>query len=220
MTLGRNATDIGSSGAEQAIGNTNITVSESVNIVCSTCYITGRATGKLSYSENFNASQAIDQCISEVEDDFHNFTSDVMSYLTNYTHRVSSSVLDGDFNMNDLTFPTFNYNFDMNISTVPEVSLQFVFDDLELYMLLDTTLSLGATYTLNLYRSDTPLGIDISPNLDLGIIFSIDLILDVDGTIDVSSGLHMKLEDGLAINIALFSEAVSDITLYAKISLF
>lgn len=210
------ATDLGSSGAEQNIGNTNISLSEGVNIVCSSCYITGKVTGELSYSDDLNASQVIYQRFNETDEDFKDLISDVFTYLKNYTEKSTETVFNQGFTLNDLAFPTFNYSFDLNISSVPEINLQFVFDELELYLLLDTALSLDATYTLNLYRSETPLGIEISPKLDLGIILSIDLILDVDGTIDVSSGFHIKLDDGLAINVALFGEAISDITLYAK----
>lgn len=199
-------------GAEQNIGNTNISLSEGVNIVCSSCYITGKVTGELSYSDDFNASQVIYQRFNETDEDFKDLTSDVFTYLKNYTEKSTETVFNQGFTLNDLAFPTFNYSFDLNISSVPEINLQFVFDELELYLLLDTALSLDATYTLNLYRSETPLGIEISPKLDLGIILSIDLILDVDGTIDVSSGFHIKLDDGLAINVALFGEAISDIT--------
>ena len=80
-------------------------------------------------------------------------------------------------------------------------------------MQIDTTLSLGATYTLNLYSSTTPLGIRITEELQLGIIFGVDLILSVQGEIDISSGFHIKLNDGVALNIAMFGDQVSDIVL-------
>ncbi|KAF2773459.1 hypothetical protein EJ03DRAFT_380191 [Teratosphaeria nubilosa] len=66
-----------------------------------------------------------------------------------------------------------------------EANLHFTFDDLELYMLVETTLTLGSTYT---------------------------------ATIQTSSGFHLKLNDGLAIDIAFFGDNVSDITLPAVIS--
>lgn len=80
-------------------------------------------------------------------------------------------------------------------------------------MLIDTTLSMGATYNLPLYKSETVLGVSVTESLEVGIIFTIDLILSVEGEIDISSGFHIKLEDGLAIDIALFSNDVSDIHL-------
>jgi hypothetical protein len=80
-------------------------------------------------------------------------------------------------------------------------------------MLLDTTLSAGATYTLNLYTSETPIGFAISNNLWLGVIFAIDLILDVNAEIDMSSGFHIKLDDGAALDINMFDTEVANIAL-------
>ena len=114
---------------------------------------------------------------------------------------------------NDLAFPPFIQSLGLNISTIPEVNLHFLFDGLELYMLADTILSSGVTYTLSLYRSESALGVEITKNLNLGIIFEIDLILEVDATIDISSGFHIKVENGLAIDIAMFCDDVSCITL-------
>lgn len=113
----------------------------------------------------------------------------------------------------DFELPTWPYDFTVPISPIPKASLHFGFDGMELYMLIDTTLSLGATYTLPLYESESLAGIALPNGLDIGIIFSVDLILTVDGMIDISSGFHLKLEDGLAIDIALFDDEVSGITL-------
>lgn len=120
--------------------------------------------------------------------------------------------MDG-IDLDDFEFPTFNYTFDLDVPSIPECNLRFQFDGLELYMMIDTILGVGATYELNLYSSNTPLGISITKDLEIGIIFAIDLILAVEGQIDISSGFHIKLEDGLAIDIALFSDDVSDIVL-------
>jgi hypothetical protein len=101
----------------------------------------------------------------------------------------------------------------MEIPAIPECNLQFTFDELELYLNVDTIFSLGATYELNLYSSSTPLGISITKDLEVGVIFAIDLILSVEGEIDISSGFHIKLDDGLRIDIALFGDDVSEIVL-------
>jgi len=187
-------------------------LSEKVEIVCTTCYIKGAATGELSFANDFNASQAIEQAEENIEGDVHNFTSTAETYFKDYVEGVLKKLGHG-VHLADFELPTFPYNFDMNITSIPEANLHFTFDQLELYMLLDTTLSLGATYTHNLYSSNTPLGIWITDNLELGVIFAIDLILDADGMIDISTGFHLKLEDDLAIDIAMFAKDVSGITL-------
>jgi hypothetical protein len=84
---------------------------------------------------------------------------------------------------------------------------------MELYMLLDTILSAGTTYTLNLYSSISPIGLAVGDELQVGVIFSVDLILSVEAEIDISSGFHIKLEDGIAIDIPMFDQNVSSITL-------
>jgi hypothetical protein len=84
---------------------------------------------------------------------------------------------------------------------------------MELYMEIDTTLSGGATYTLNLYTSETAIGFTVGEDLLIGVIFSVDLILSVESEIDISSGFHIQLNDGVAIDIPMFDRNVSSITL-------
>jgi hypothetical protein len=43
--------------------------------------------------------------------------------------------------------------------------------------------------------------------------FGVDLILSVAGKIDVCSGVHLKLNDSVELNVALFGDEVSDMTL-------
>jgi hypothetical protein len=81
-------------------------------------------------------------------------------------------------------------------------------------MQLDTTLSSGATYTINLFQSETPIGFAAGgEELLVGVVFSVDLILGVEVMIDISSGFHILLDDGLAVNILMFGKDVSSVTL-------
>jgi hypothetical protein len=162
--------------------------------------------------DDFNASQAIHRTSQQIQGAVENLTDNVEHYFINYTKGLSSKFSDG-ISLDDFALPTFPYNFSLTIPEIPECNLKFQFDDLELYMAIDTILGVGATYELNLYSSNTPLGISITKDLHLGVIFSIDLILAIDGQIDISSGFHLKVDDGLAINIALFSDDVSEIIL-------
>lgn len=145
-------------------------------------------------------------------EEVRNITESVDDYFLNYTLGVIDNFEDG-IDLSDFAMPTINYTFDIDVPTIPECKLRFQFDDMEIYMMVDTVLSLGATYQLNLYSSTTPLGISLTKDLEVGIIFSVDLILSVEGQIDISSGFHLKLDDGVAIEIALFGDDISNIIL-------
>lgn len=96
---------------------------------------------------------------------------------------------------------------------IPQAELSFTFNDFEMYMLLDAALGGEATYTLPLYTSESPLGMRLTDDLGLGVYFEMALILDAEDEMDISSGFHLKVEDGLAIQIPLFSQNVTNITL-------
>lgn len=212
------------SDAEQSTntGGGTLSFSESVEIVCTTCYITGVASAKVS-AGRFNMSSVVVQTVDEIGETFENFTVAVLDYIGDFVEDVGDEVGDWagdavtldfhDIDFDDIEMPTLDYDFSMDIPALPEVNLRFGFDALELYMELDTTLSLGSTYTYRLYTSNTPIGVGISDDLELGITFSVDLILTADASIDVSSGFHLKLDDGLAVDIALFGDEVSGIDL-------
>lgn len=139
-------------------------------------------------------------------------TDRVGEYVDNIAQEFWTDVI--TFDWDDFELPTLDFDFDnYTIEEVGDVNVRFSFDGLELYMELDTTLALGSTYTLPLYNSITPLGITISENLKLGLTFSVSLILDAQFTIDISSGIHLKLDDGFAVDIALFGDKASGITL-------
>ncbi|KAF2001729.1 hypothetical protein P154DRAFT_595775 [Amniculicola lignicola CBS 123094] len=195
---------------EGPVGQSNVTLSAGVSIECETCYIKGLATAALTIPGNFSASQAIELSIDSIKDEVQNFTNEVDEYFEDYLGGVIKNFGDG-IDLADFAFPTFNYSFDMDIPSIPECNLSFGFDSLELYMKMNTVLGVGATYELNLYTSTSPVGISITKDLELGVIFAVDLILSAAGEIDISSGFHLKLDDGLAINIPLFGDEVSDI---------
>lgn len=124
---------------------------------------------------------------------------------------VGQSVISGDFD--DFDFPPFDVDFDIDLPKLPECNLRLQFDGLELYMEIDTILSGSATYTLNLYTSQTPIGFKVADGLSVGVVFSIDLIVSVEAEVDISSGFHILLNDGIAIDIHMFDHDVSSITL-------
>lgn len=94
---------------------------------------------------------------------------------------------------------------------IPECQLQYRFDGLELYMQIDTNLTGGATYQINLFTTESPVGIKLSDGFEIGFFFTVDLILSAEAPMDISSGFHIKLDDSAAINIAMFNKSVSSI---------
>jgi len=178
-----------------------------VEIVCTTCYIKGTATAQLTINGNFNVSQAFQSFRSKVESDIYNPTNATIDSSETYFEKIRTDVASLDFHLDDLDFPTLNNtSFDLAVPDIPYCQLLFESDDLELYMEIDTALSEGATYTFNLYKSQTPLGISASQDLEVGIVFTIDVILSVEAEIDISSGFHIKLNNGVAINVNLLDQ--------------
>ena len=184
-----------------------------MEIVCTTCYIKGTATAQFTISGNFNFSQAFHNVTSEVETEADNITMTAVDYVENYVKSAITSATSDGFKIDDFDFPPIQIDFDIDVPDIPECELQFQFDGMELYMQIDTIISSGATYTLNLYTSKTPIGFTVGEDLLIGVVISVDLILSVEAEIDISSGFHIQLKDGVAINIPMFSQDVSSITL-------
>ncbi|KAF7549659.1 hypothetical protein G7Z17_g6224 [Cylindrodendrum hubeiense] len=200
-----------------------VSVADTVRLVhraLSAFSLEGRATAQEN-STSLNKSWNDAVLFTYSHQAFHNFTEDVktevedlgaavVDYIDEYIDSVATNVSDG-IDLNDFDLPPIDLDFDIDLPEIPECQLQFRFDGMELYMLMDTVLSAGATYTLNLYTSNTPLGFAVGDSLEIGVIFSIDLILSVDGEIDISTGFHIKLEDGVTMDIAMFSKNVSSV---------
>ncbi|KAI1073992.1 hypothetical protein F5B20DRAFT_565146 [Whalleya microplaca] len=188
----------------------NVTLSAGVDITCTTCYIKGTATTKFTVDGNFNASQEFQNFKSDIMNEVENVTDAAIDYIKEFLSEVAKNLEDG-IDADDFNFPTLDLDFNVDVPDIPECRLQFQFDGLELYMMLDTVLSAGATYNLNLYSSNSPIGISASNDLFVGVVFSVDLILSAETKIDISSGIHIKLEDGVGIDIPMLAQNVSNI---------
>lgn len=184
-------------------------ISAGIEVTCVTCYVKGLVTSELGVASDFDIIQAITNFTEDVGEEIENVTNATLTYLENEVPEFLKNLTDHL----DIDFPPLNVSFNVDIPDIPECRLHFQFDGLELYMLLDTVLSAGTTYTLNLYSSNTPIGLSIDSETFVGVIVSIDLILGVDTDIDISSGLHIKVDDGMALDLSLFSQSVSSVTL-------
>jgi hypothetical protein len=184
-----------------------------MEVVCTTCYTKGTITVQVTLNGDINGTEILNSLENDFETDVKNITDAVINDLESVAGQAIEDILSLDFDLEDVEFPTVDYNLTFDIEGVPEVSIQFQLDGVELYMELDTTLSLAATYTFNLYTSESAIGISISDELLLGVVLTIDLILDASSQIDISSGFHLKLDDGFALDIEMFTSNVSHMTL-------
>ncbi|KAJ8109806.1 hypothetical protein OPT61_g7188 [Boeremia exigua] len=180
-----------------------------IEVTCTTCYVRGLAIAELTISDDFNVTEQVNATMTSVLSNVNNFTETFSDYLDNYADQVVRNFADG-IDFSDFDFPTFPYAFNLTVPELPESNLRFTFNELELYMQVNTVLSAAATYEINLYTTQSAVGISVGPALTLGLTLQIDLILAIDGEIDISSGLHMKLDDGLAMDIALFGDKVTN----------
>ena len=183
-------------------------VSVDIEIICTTCYVRGSVTGDLTLTGDFNFTAAFDS----VENELENVTVSALDQLETYAKEVSEDIGQEVITFSDTPLPAFpplDVALDLNNFTgLPGASIHFEFDDLEFYLELDIKLAAGATYTLNLYTSETPAGFAV-PGLDLGAVFSVDLILISDAEIDIGSGIHIKFDGGLAFDLEMFNSNVS-----------
>jgi len=186
--------------------------------VCSKCYIKGVVSPSLVVNGTFNASTAIQSLANQTETEIKNLSSNVITAFETYFENIIDDFNVTDFDVDELLFdlrqfPTVNSSFELDFPSIPECTLSLGFDDFELYMDMEIILIGNTSYTLNMYSTETPVGIRLGNDLTLGLVFSVDLVLTADVDLDISTGFHLKLDDGLALEIALFSRNVSDITL-------
>lgn len=151
-----------------------------------------------------------------MKNELKNVTDTALDQFEAYIEEVAQDIGQDiiTFNSTNLpAWPTLDVELDLdNVAGLPGASIHFEFDNLELYLELDIKLSAGATYTLNLYTSETPEGISV-PGVTIGAVFSVDLILIADAEIDIGSGIHIKLDDGLAFDLEMFNSNVSTVTM-------
>lgn len=195
------------------------------------CYVKGTAYASLVVDGDFDFTQALtefhDQFWPEVKnisiEAWDNFKSWSQSVAENVTGVVGDNVVsffqtgdedDLDIDWRALSFPTLDVDFEMNLTNIPETTLNLEFDDLELYLELDVSLEADQTYKVNLYPPEwyQPAGIQIGNQL-VGVVITLELLLTLSAEVDISTGVHVKFDDGLALEIAMFGSDVSSITL-------
>lgn len=201
------------------------------SVSCALCYVKGTAYASLTIDGDLNLTKAISDFHSEFLPEVKNISTQVWNELDTWATNVYDNVTDSvendvvqffnDCNITDLdicwdcyAFPSLEVDLNMNLTDIPETTLKLEFDDLELYMLLGLSLEADAEYAVNLYPKtwSQPAGIEIGDQL-IGIVISLQLILALDAEVDISTGVHVKFDDGLAMEIVMFGTDVSTISL-------
>lgn len=188
----------------------------SMEITCVTCYVKAAATAELAVNGTFDVGDMIKNVTGQIKEEFKNLTETTRSSIKAWAGNIVDELFDGELDSDDFSFDNFTIDkdFDIDIPPLPEVNLLFQLDHLELYMLVDTTIAAGATLTIPLYKSQTPLGLFVpNSDMEIGVFVTMDLILSVEGEIDLRTGFHLKLDDPIGFNIALFSRNVSRVIL-------
>ncbi|KAK6500167.1 hypothetical protein TWF481_010519 [Arthrobotrys musiformis] len=198
--------------SEQRSNSEQVERTYSIEVSCTTCYLKGEVLAELKILEPFNISETFNNYTDQIGTIIENTTDVTLNYIKNYTRGVFRNLADG-FDLDDFDLPPLDVDFDIGIPTIPEVSLRFQFDDLELYVELETVFSAGITYTLNLFASKTQFGVQISEDLFFGAVVVVDLILSADSEISISSGFHIKIDDASELELGLFSDEVGKATL-------
>jgi hypothetical protein len=192
----------------QSNENASLHVNAGLEITCTTCYVKGLATVELTIEGN---TDLINTTIESVGQEFKNFTDTLEQSFDNYPDDVRAKIMEDGLDWSDFGFPTLDLAFDLEVPEVPDTNLHIQFDDMELYLELNAVLDAGATYEINLFAAQSPVGFKV-PHLQIGAVLAVDLILAVEGAIDISSGFHIKL-DQVAMDIALFGSNFSNMDL-------
>jgi hypothetical protein len=89
----------------------------------------------------------------------------------------------------------------------PVVRLEF--NEVEAYIDLDLKASASATYAVTLFSTESPVGLGL-PDLDVGLVFSLDLVFSVSAFVDLQGGFYVKLANDAYLDTDLFGGAIAD----------
>lgn len=119
---------------------------------------------------------------------------------------------DFDFrNDHDFRLPAPQIDFDLEVPEFPETEMEIELRGVDMFVELGVTLSEGLTYTLPLFRS-TQLGGQVG-NVFVGAVVSVDLILSVVASVEVDTGFHLRMDEGVVMKLGLFAREASDLSL-------
>lgn len=200
----------------------------SIEVRCKNCYLSTLASAEINIKSGSNDfSTALQTTVDRVTEKVNDTVIETLDALEAYFRDsynwddylklvYNNYKQDNDLDITDLLPPNVNVSsFDDDLAAaIPDTTITFRFDDLDLYLELETILNASATYTLKLIPPGAnPLGLDLPNNIKFGVVFSADLIVSIDSELDMTGGLHVKVDDHVAMQLELFGDKVSDMTL-------
>jgi hypothetical protein len=153
----------------------------------------------------------LDDTIDEVGNKLENISHAAVEWAADALHSTAENVTSLDFD--DFTLPPFNVSLDVDIESIPAASLQFSFEEFELFMQVRTKLAAASTFTIPILKPTVipeESGVQFEVGV-LGVFLTVDLILDFGVSLDLTSGIHIKLDDGMSFKIDLFGNKPSEI---------
>ena len=183
------------------------------SITCVHCYIKGEASAAITVDGSFNASDIITNVTSQIGDEINSLINTTVDAIQDYASNLIDEALDFELGPEDFSFDnyTIDADFDFDMPPLPDCRLKFSFDGLELYVQLGVVVE--GTFSIPIFRSHSHLGIHLGDHLRVGVVLTIDLILSADTHVELENGFHIKFHDGVALDIAMFSQQVSGVAL-------
>lgn len=89
----------------------------------------------------------------------------------------------------------------------PKLRLEFT--DVEAYAFLGVETTAGQTFSLNLFTSNSPIGLAF-PGLSVGVVFFVDLVFSLTEAIDLTGGFHVKLANDAYLEADIFGGDIAD----------
>ncbi|KAL1891471.1 hypothetical protein Cpir12675_004948 [Ceratocystis pirilliformis] len=93
-------------------------------------------------------------------------------------------------------------NFQLTNEDVIHPVLRIDFTSVKAWIEVGLIVSGGKAFSLNLYSSQTPVGIGV-PGLNIGVLLFVDLVIDIDAEIDMTGGFFVELAENSYIEAAL-----------------
>lgn len=87
--------------------------------------------------------------------------------------------------------------------------IRFEMKGVEAMAKLDVKSSGSLVFAINLFTSETPLGLSL-PGLKVGIIFSVDLVFVLSDTMDIQGGFYTKLADDAFFQIEMLDGDITE----------
>ncbi len=191
-----------------------------VSVVCTSCYFTAHATAELLVRDDGNLTASISSLVTRFASDVRNLTSTIVD---EFIDTFGDDAIDlFHLDLDGLEWPTIDADFSLVAAdahagaadiALPSFQFQLTVNAFEVYLQLHTNIAGSATYTVNLYTSETVVGIRLGNGLEFGVVLTVDLIMNVDGGVVMDSGFHLRMDEALSLTVDLFANSVSDIVL-------